>query len=233
MQALRQLFGRRRASRPPVLLTTISPRSRALCGRRACMCLRIGVWKDLARVHDAVRVERILDCCIARRSSGLKTHGMNALFSSPMPCSPESAPPNSMTARKHLLARALDLVQDLAIAQVEKDVGVEVAVAGVEHVGHGQPVVLADLSHGGQDLRKLRARDDTIVKVVVGLDPPERADRALAPRPQQVAFRRALRLAHRIALVTARTSRIASISSRVDSAMPSTSTSRTAPASVG
>src|SRR5438105_9236891 len=37
--------------------------------------------------------------CMASRSSGPKIQGMNAFFSIPMPCSPESVPPSSTTAR--------------------------------------------------------------------------------------------------------------------------------------
>ena len=49
---------------------------------------------------------------------------------------------------QHLFARGLDLVQDLAIAQIEQDVGMQVAVAGVKDIGDRQLVVLADLAHG-------------------------------------------------------------------------------------
>ena len=102
---------------------------------------------------------------------------------------------------QHLLTRGLDLVQDLAVAKVEKDVGMQVAVAGVEHVRHRKLVVLADLAHRGQHLGQPGPRDHAVVQVVVGLDPPERPDRALAAGPQELALRRRLRFSHRVALV--------------------------------
>ena len=71
---------------------------------------------------------------------------------------------------KHLLARGLHLVEHVAVAHIEKDVGVQVAIAGVEHVGHRQLVVLPDLADRGKHLRQARARDDAVMQVVVGLD---------------------------------------------------------------
>src|ERR1700674_1905981 len=65
--------------------------------RRAC--LRVGSGKILPGFMIPSTSKASFTCCIAERSSGLKTHGMNALFSSPIPCSPDSAPPNSTTAR--------------------------------------------------------------------------------------------------------------------------------------
>ncbi len=46
---------------------------------------------------------------------------------------------------QHLLARGLDLVQHVAVAHVEQDVGVKVAIACMKDVGDRQLVVLADL----------------------------------------------------------------------------------------
>ena len=53
---------------------------------------------------------------------------------------------------QHLLAGGLDLLPDGAVAQVEKDVGVQVAVTGVEHVGYRQLVVVSDLADLREDL---------------------------------------------------------------------------------
>ena len=55
---------------------------------------------------------------------------------------------------KHLLARPFDLVNDLVVAHVEEDVGMQVSVAGVKDIGDGQLVVLADLAHGRKNLRQ-------------------------------------------------------------------------------
>ena len=56
---------------------------------------------------------------------------------------------------QHLLARLLDLVEHLAVAKVEEDVWVQVAVAGVKDVGDRQLVMHADLADRRQHLRQL------------------------------------------------------------------------------
>ena len=102
---------------------------------------------------------------------------------------------------EHLLARAFHLRQHIAVAEVEQDVGMQVAVAGVEDVRDRQLVVHADLTDGREDLRKPASGYDAVVQVIVGLDASQRADRALAAGPQQVALGRSLSFAHRIAVV--------------------------------
>ena len=49
---------------------------------------------------------------------------------------------------KHLFTGALHLVEHAGLAEVEHDVGMKVAVAGVKDVGDRKLVVLSDLADG-------------------------------------------------------------------------------------
>jgi len=97
--------------------------------------------------------------------------------------------------------RPLDLVQHIAIPQVEQDVGMQVAIASVKDIGDRQLIMLADFPDRRKHLRQLGSRYDTVVQVIIGPDPPEGSDGALATRPEEVALGRSLRLAQRVALV--------------------------------
>src|SRR6266496_886089 len=64
----------------------------------------------------------------------------------------------------------------------------QVAVTGVEDVGHDEVVPAGDVVDAGQDVHEHRARHDAIVQVVVGCDLGDRPERALPPLPQQGPF---------------------------------------------
>src|SRR5205807_9372900 len=82
------------------------------------------------------------------------------------------APPSSTLFPYTTLFRS-DLLHDPGVARVEEDAGVEVAVAGVEHVGDRQLVALADLGHATEDLDQARPWHHPVMKVVVGADPSQ------------------------------------------------------------
>ena len=85
-----------------------------------------------------------------------------------------------------LLAGRVHALHHAGLAAVVDEQRVQVAVAGVEHVEHEQVVAGGDLVH----LRPAppgssRPRHHRVVQVVVRLDPGDRAERRLAPLPQQ------------------------------------------------
>ena len=61
----------------------------------------------------------------------------------------------------------------------------QVAVAGVEHIGDAQPVMLRQFAHALEHLRQSRPRDGAIHAVVVGRDASDRRERRLAAGPEQ------------------------------------------------
>ena len=86
--------------------------------------------------------------------------------------------------------RAADLLGGLAGALdgvVEEHQRVQVAVAGVEDVGHPHAGGAGQLGDGGEHLGQRGARDDAVLDDVVGADPAHRGERGLAALPDQRA----------------------------------------------
>ena len=65
-----------------------------------------------------------------------------------------------------------------------KDQGVKVAVAGMEHIGHGQVIALAQFTDRPHHLRERRAGHHPVLEVVAGEAAAEGRDRRLAPLPE-------------------------------------------------
>jgi hypothetical protein len=76
-----------------------------------------------------------------------------------------------------LLRRSEHALQHARLAPVERQEGVKVAVARVEHVGDGDALARADRVDAGQDLDQLRARHHGVVEVVVRRDLRDRPER--------------------------------------------------------
>src|SRR3954447_3938263 len=70
---------------------------------------------------------------------------------------------------------------------------VQVAVTGVEHVGHPQPRRARHLADAGQGGAQLGTRDDAVLHEVVRADATHRGERRLAALPDQRPFHRILR----------------------------------------
>ena len=79
------------------------------------------------------------------------------------------------------LLGALDLPRPV---RVEEDEGVQVAVPGVEHVGHVEPVLGRELAHALEDLGEALAGDGAVDAVVVGRDAADGGKRGLAAEPE-------------------------------------------------
>jgi len=70
---------------------------------------------------------------------------------------------------------------------------VQVAVSGVEHVGHPQPIALAERGDLLEHARDLAARDDAVLHQVIAGDAAHGGEGALAPLPHQLPLRGVLR----------------------------------------
>ena len=83
-----------------------------------------------------------------------------------------------------------------AIALVEKDERVKIAVAGVENIADLQVVLAADFLDAAQGFRQARARDHAVLHVIHRREPPESAESILPAFPQQIALAVVARHAH-------------------------------------
>src|SRR5262245_21917549 len=77
--------------------------------------------------------------------------------------------------------RFLELARLVGIVENER---VEIAVAGMEHVGDTQPIALGQFAHALEHLRQARPRDGAVHAVIVGRDAADRRKRRLAPGPE-------------------------------------------------
>ena len=64
----------------------------------------------------------------------------------------------------------------------------QIAVAGMEHVGDPQVVFFRQFANSRQGLRQRAARNGSVHAEIVGRAPSYRRKRRLAPGPEQVAF---------------------------------------------
>src|SRR5207253_3707287 len=70
------------------------------------------------------------------------------------------------------------------LARIVEDVGMEIAVAGVEHVPDAQTRGRDDLVHAAEHVRKLRARDDAVHHHVGRRHAAVRAEGGFAALPE-------------------------------------------------
>src|SRR5438874_436171 len=82
------------------------------------------------------------------------------------------------------------------VALVEEEDRVDVAVAGVEDVGDAEPVALRRRGDVPQDVRHAGARHDAVLRAVVGCEPADGAEGALAAFPERRTLRLVARHAH-------------------------------------
>ena len=169
------------------------------------------------------------------RSASANCSGRLCALSSPTPCSPVTLPPSAQAGAQQLLVGLLGALELAGHAVVVADQRVEVAVAGVEHVGDDAagaarrwPAISRMIC--GQ----LRARHHRVLQQPVGREAPDDARRLLAPLPEQRALRlvRATRISSASVLAADRHDR-ARPGPRSPRAGPSSSISSTAPAPLG
>jgi hypothetical protein len=81
-------------------------------------------------------------------------------------------------------AEQLAAAQLVGVVGIEQDQRVQVAVAGMEHVGAAQLVLLLHLLDGEQDVGQPLARNGGVHAHVVRADAPAGRERVLAPAPE-------------------------------------------------
>ena len=91
-------------------------------------------------------------------------------------------------------AEGLRLVQLARPVGIVEDQRMEIAVAGVEHIGDPQPVARGELAHAGQHPRQLLAGNGAVHAVVIRRDAADRREGRLAAGPEEQPL--LLRLRH-------------------------------------
>src|SRR5207302_4070293 len=86
--------------------------------------------------------------------------------------------------RHDLRARGFDALLELRISGVERNVGMQITVAGVKDVADHELVVFGDRADRFEDVRERGARHDGILYDEVARQSAHRAERLFASLPQ-------------------------------------------------
>ena len=109
---------------------------------------------------------------------------MKPIFSTPMPCSPVTLPPQARHSSRISLLAASTRWTCCGVALVEQQNRMNVAVAGVKDVDDADVVLAADFDDLAQNVRQLRARHDAVLRAIAGAEPADRAEGLLAAFPE-------------------------------------------------
>src|SRR5438093_162575 len=123
---------------------------------------RLPRGEHLAGVAETARVERVLEALHQRevRRGEDERHEVGLLETDAMLAGDRAA---DLRAHLHDLRSGRHDARLLAgLARIVEDVGMQVAVAGVEHVADAQAVRRDDLVHAPDHVRQPRARDDAV-----------------------------------------------------------------------
>ncbi len=148
----------------------------------------VELGEDLAGVEDLARVEGAFDPLLLVQVDlvELERHQV-ALFDADAVLAGQDAA--DLDAKlEDFGAQRLGALQLARLVGIVEDQGVQVAVAGMEHVGDPQAVVRAQRLHALQDIRQLAARDRAVHAIVVGRDPADRGEGRLAAEPEALAL---------------------------------------------
>src|SRR6516165_3444720 len=142
------------------------------------------LWKYLARVEQAVRVERAFQSLLVRQVAFVehRSHQVALLDADPMLAGQDAADLNAELEDVDAKGlRALDLAGLVGVVKHER---VKIAVAGVKDVGHREPVPLRERAYSGQDLGQARTRDGAVHAIVIGRDATDRREGGFASGPE-------------------------------------------------
>ena len=103
--------------------------------------------KHLAGIEQALRVERAFHPLLRVQDRFPRTSaGIRSRFSTPTPCSPVSTPPTSTHSFRISAPNASGAFQFARLVGVVENQRMQIAVAGVKHVGDAQAVFLRHLA---------------------------------------------------------------------------------------
>src|SRR5262245_9900750 len=147
--------------------------------------------KHLVRVEQPLRVEHGLEAHLQPQVGLAELHAHEVALLEAHAVLAREAAAHVDAQLEDLGARLLGSLGLGRIVGVVEDERMQVAVAGVEDVGHPETVVVADVRNLDQHLAEAPERDNAVHAVVVG-DAADGAERRLAPLPDGRALLGAL-----------------------------------------
>src|SRR5690606_5009448 len=153
-------------------------------------------WNVLARVEQAARVEGRFHRVEQGQLVGIElgAHLVDLLATYTVFTGDAAA--NLDAKFEDLAAQVFGALQLTFLVGIEEDQRVHVAIAGMEHVGHAQAVLLGKLGDALEHARQLAARDGAVHAVVVRRNAPDRREGVLAAGPEAHALGFVLGQAH-------------------------------------
>ena len=126
------------------------------------------LWKDLARVEQAIRIESAFEALLVRQVALVehRSHKV-ALFDADPVLTGQHA--TDLDAElEDIGTKGLGTLDLAGLVGVIENKWMEVAVAGMEDVRDREPVLLRQCPHPGEDLRESGAWDRAVHAVIVG-----------------------------------------------------------------
>jgi hypothetical protein len=142
------------------------------------------LWKDLARVEQAIRIESAFEALLVRQVALVEhcSHEVALFDADPVLTGQYST--NFDAELEDIGTKGLGTLDLAGIVGVIENKRMEVPVAGMEDVRDREPVLLRKCPHPREDLGEAGARDRAVHAVIVGRDPPDSGKGSFAPGPK-------------------------------------------------
>src|SRR5579875_441531 len=130
-----------------------------------------GVREDLARIHDPVRIDGLLDPAHQGDLIFAQIELEELLFEQTDPVLARQRPAQCDGGLEDLACRGDDAPHLVGVAAIAEDIGMEIPVPGVAEEGDHEPVTLGDLTDAPGHLGYRRARDRDVFAELVRTAP--------------------------------------------------------------
>src|SRR5947209_10171908 len=157
----------------------------------------IATWKfttktwgriDFVGIAQIIRINSTADELI-RCHIGFREHERHIrLLINTDPMLPGNAPTVSHTTAQNLPCQFFSLSFSAFVALIVEHQRMQIAITGVEDVGHAQPIAITQFSNLSQHLGQSSTRDDTILHNVVRADATHSRKGGLASLPHEQSF---------------------------------------------
>jgi hypothetical protein len=142
------------------------------------------LWKDLARVEQAIRIESAFEALLVRQVALVEhcSHEVALFDADPVLTRQHSTDFDAKL--ENIGTKGLGTLDLAGIVGVVEYKRMEIAVAGMEDIRDCEPVLLRQRPHPREDLREAGARDRPVHAIIVGRDPPDSGEGGFAPGPK-------------------------------------------------
>ena len=127
--------------------------------------------------------------CWWARSVSSNIVPIRSRFSTPTPCSPVRHAADLDAEPQDVGAERLGALDFAGLVGVVEDQRMQIAVAGMKHIGDAEAVLLGQTAHAAQHLRQSSARDRPIHAIVIGRNPADRRETPPCARTRTPAAR--------------------------------------------